>query len=273
MAITNKLKGLTNFLYPTFSLNNRFLLRSKCGLMNYCLVNSWWGLQPLQRLIRAQKFTFDWRDQSGYFKVKLPAGDYTQLWVVHEIFSSKNYNLSRVPFEPDIILDLGANIGLFALLVARHWPEAALVCVEPHPVTFSLLCENLKTNHVAAAKMQCAISNETAVRFMSNKGAAISEHLVDCGDSESKTLTLLLESLIPKVPDLKLLVKMDIEGAEFDVLSAVKRHLPKRCFIFVEVHEGDGSLKRITRWAQDNGFRYVMGRRAGDAIDGHLERL
>lgn len=240
--------------------------------MNYAMVTSWWGLRPLQKLVKIRHFTFAWMDNTNTYRVKIPASDSTQLWVLGEIFHSKNYDVSRVPFTPDIILDLGANIGLFALLAAKQWPESTIVCVEPHPKTFYLLCENLQANRVIASKMQCAVSNKVSVQFMSDSGAAISECLTEVGDAKTKTFTVLLEALIPKDTQLNLLIKMDIEGAEFDVLSAVEGCLPRECFIFVEVHEGDASLKRITEWAIHNGFRYSMGRRAGEAIDGMLER-
>ena len=42
--------------------------------------------------------------------------------------------------------------------------------------------------------------------------------------------------------------------------------------VYLEIHHGDADLERINRWAQQNGFRYVMGHRAGDFIDGYLTR-
>ena len=86
-----------------------------------------------------------------------------------------------------------------------------------------------------------------------------------------RVTTISLNDVLAELGDVHLL-KVDIEGAEFDALAAVEGHLPQQCFLFVEIHQGDADLERINRWAQENGFRYVMGRRAEDFIDGSLTR-
>jgi len=45
--------------------------------------------------------------------------------------------------SPSLIIDAGANIGLFSLWVARHAPLAQVLAFEPAPATFELLERNL----------------------------------------------------------------------------------------------------------------------------------
>jgi FkbM family methyltransferase len=180
------------------------------------------------------------------------------------------YQLDVVPFKPDVVLDLGANIGLFALLAAQRWPLANLVCVEPHPTTFSFLCDNLALNGVNAVKLQCAVDAEVGVKFLENEGAVY--QTLSNRASGTPVMTLQLDSLIPGRNDLKLLIKMDIEGSEVAALDHLTARLPQNTFVFIELHRGDESLRWMKDWAELNAFRFSVVRRRDDAIDGYLTR-
>src|SRR5689334_17956075 len=52
----------------------------------------------------------------GGLTLHLDPSDLSHLAVADEIFLQKVYDLSRVPFAPDLILDCGAHIGMFTLL-------------------------------------------------------------------------------------------------------------------------------------------------------------
>jgi len=85
-------------------------------------------------------------------------------------------------------------------------------------------------------------------------------------------MTLRLDSLLPKNPEVKLLIKMDIEGSEAAVLDNLQGRLPEQSFIFLELHRGDESLQWINEWARKNEFQFSAVRRRDDAIDGYLAR-
>ena len=74
-----------------------------------------------------------------------------------EHFNSKNYYQDFVKPEDKNILDLGANVGLFALYVTP-WAEK-IVCVEPTPSHFNLL-KDLTKNFKNIDCTQSAVSNE-----------------------------------------------------------------------------------------------------------------
>ena len=190
--------------------------------------------------------------------------------MANEVLLEGVYQLDTVPFTPDVVLDLGANIGLFTLLAARRWPEAHLVCVEPHPTTFSFLCDNLALNSVSAVKLQCAVDAEVGVKFLENEGAVF--QTLSTRPSSTPVMTLQLDALIPLRRDLRLLIKMDIEGSEVAVLDHLTARLPENTFVFIELHHGDESLRWIREWARQNGFEFSQARRRDGAIDGFLIR-
>ena len=264
------LRKLKHYVFPENPLDSRVLARMKRGVIHYGQVHSWWPIPPVQRWIRNHRFEFRHGPNGQAMRIEVSGGDITHLWVADEVLIERVYQLDAVPFEPDLVLDLGANIGLFTLLAARRWPEANLACVEPHPVTFSFLCDNLVLNGVSAMKLQCALDAQAGMKFLENEGAVF--QALSNRATGARIMTVRLDSLLPAEPNLKLVIKMDIEGSEVAVLNDLRARLPEQTFVFIELHNGDESLRWISQWAADNGFQFLETRRRDDAIDGYLAR-
>ena len=70
------------------------------------------------------------------------------LEVVHVLDGA--YDVPGLEFDtPPRVLDLGANVGAFAVFAARRWPGAAIACYEPHPDHLRMLERN--TAHLVPA--------------------------------------------------------------------------------------------------------------------------
>ncbi len=264
------LENLKHYVFPENPLDGRIRARLKRGAINYGQVNSWWPIPPVQRWIRNHRFEFQHGNNGSTTRVKVSGADITHLWVADEVLIERVYQLDAVAFDPDVVMDLGANIGLFTLLAAKRWPTAGFICVEPHPTTFSFLCDNLALNGINAMKLQCALDSEIGVKFLENEGAVyqtLSER-----PTGTPVMTIQLDSLLPTQPGLKVLLKMDIEGSEVSVLESLQRRLPEQTFIFIELHKGDEALRWIEQWAARNDFYFSAVRRRDDAIDGYLTR-
>lgn len=50
-----------------------------------------------------------------------------------EVVTADIYRLESVPFYPDIVFDIGANIGIFSRYARSLFPWAKIYAVEPHP--------------------------------------------------------------------------------------------------------------------------------------------
>ncbi len=264
------LQNLKHYVFPANPLDGRVASRLKRGAIHYAQVNSWWPIPTVQRWIRNHRFQFRHGTNGHTTRVEVSGADLTHLWVADEVLIERVYQLERVPFTPDLILDLGANIGLFTLLAAKQWPGAHLVCVEPHPTTFSFLCDNLALNGVSATKLQCAIDSEAGVKFLEKEGAVY--QALSARKTATPVTTLALDSLLPSSSALKLVIKMDIEGSEIEVLNSLHSRLPHDCFVFLELHHGDESLRWINEWCALNRFAFNEVRRRDEAIDGYLVR-
>ena len=264
------LRQIKHYVFPENPLDGRVLARLKRGVINYGQVNSWWPIPPVQRWIRNHRFKFRHGTNGSTTRVEVSGADITHLWVADEVLIERVYDLQHVPFTPDVVMDLGANIGLFTLLAAKRWPQAGFICVEPHPTTFSFLCDNLLLNGVNAMKLQCALDSEVSLKFLENDGAVFQS--LCARTTGTPVMTLQLDSLLPTREDAKVVLKMDIEGSERAVLESLRRRLPEQCFIYIELHKGEESRRWIEGWAAENGFRFFPVRQRWDTIDGYLKR-
>ena len=69
-------------------------------------------------------------------------------FVLNEIFLGRVYDVDGLDFSKiRNVLDLGANVGTFAIYVCSRAPQATLHCFEPSKVNFDRLHANLTTNN------------------------------------------------------------------------------------------------------------------------------
>jgi FkbM family methyltransferase len=158
----------------------------------------------------------------------------------------------RVPRDlcPCLVVDGGANLGLFTLGMARRWPEAKYVLCEPLPDNVRAISQNLADNNVSAQIEPCCLGKETSsARF--KLGDANSGSLFGGGDS--RFIDVAVRPLSDFVTSTPALVKLDIEGAELDVLEDFLRQPRNDVYIVGELHN----------WpVNEEGFTNIL-RRAG----------
>ena len=129
----------------------------------------------------------------------------------------------------NVFLDCGANIGYFSVLANNIVGETGkVVSIEANPVTFSLLEANLKTNNFGIP-VHCALTSESGEveLFMPTEGGDVYSSLLKGGlvaGESIQSFKVLGRTLDNVVEDLSLskvdVVKIDIEGAELDVLKS-----------------------------------------------------
>jgi len=52
--------------------------------------------------------------------------------------------IEAIPFEPEIVMDVGANCGIFSALISKKYPNAKVIAFEPAPELYRCLIENSK---------------------------------------------------------------------------------------------------------------------------------
>jgi FkbM family methyltransferase len=159
--------------------------------------------------------------------------------IVNEVFDQHIYYVEIDHPEPRII-DVGAHIGVATHYFKRTHPTANLTAVEPHPVAFNLLQENCSWNRLENVSfIHAAVVTETQKATNQNH---ITLHTDAQGEWLSSTSILergwnagqdgMHEITVPAITLTELinnqpvqLLKMDIEGAEWDVLLSAGEEL------------------------------------------------
>ena len=139
-------------------------------------------------------------------------------------------------------VDVGANVGYFSLLLARCVaPTGCVVAFEPNPRVMSALRQNIARNEasiarvipVATAAGAAGGSARFAVERRSTRGKVVPEG----GDFEVEVTTV--DDAAERYGSPRLL-KVDVEGAELDVLVGARRVLEEtHPTVIVEVHSAD----------------------------------
>lgn len=173
-----------------------------------------------------------------------------------EIFIDQAYKFySRNP-APKII-DCGANIGISVLNFKSQFPDSRLIAFEADPGIYEFLKKNLDANHINGVDaINAAVwVNSEGVNF--RKEGGFSGRIPKEGD----------ENLI-KIPSIRLkdylnepveLLKIDIEGAETNVIKDCSGALSFVDKLFIEYHSHSTEkqdLHELLAILYDQGFRY-----------------
>jgi FkbM family methyltransferase len=122
------------------------------------------------------------------------------------------------------VLDVGGNIGLFGVDVFGRWPGATIRSFEPDPANGDLLAKVISANHLEErwTLIRVAVANRAA-ELEFTAGLFADSHVADretgsSGSSANGTLMVPSVDLFAEDHHVDLL-KMDIEGAEWPILT------------------------------------------------------
>lgn len=147
-------------------------------------------------------------------------------WVASEL-DGDTYGLERIVFQPgDVVIDVGAHVGLFALTVALRHPEVTVVSLEPEPTNFRNLAANVARHgalNVLAFNLAVTKDGRSFElhRPPVNSGGASGYSRFNDGYSRSVAASVTLDQVFARfAPRGCRLLKLDCEGAEHEILPA-----------------------------------------------------
>lgn len=148
-----------------------------------------------------------------------------------------------------VVIDIGANIGDFAIRAARVCPGGRVIAVEPVRSAGEMIAEHAHLNGVANVKWICA-----AVRGSDPGMRSVNPYARDGEWQDCPTLTLTALMAAEGLDAVDLL-KLDCEGAEWDILPAAEEVLPNIRQICMEFHcERGWTAPRIAEWLRNRGY-------------------
>jgi 31-O-methyltransferase len=210
-------------------------------------------------------------------------------FLYREIFVERSYQRDGFPNStPEVIFDIGANIGMASMFFAQCYPDAFIVAAEPAPDPFAALTENFArhvrggvTHNVALADREgtrrlgyypnataesgfyADQESETALarRLLVERGlspsqagaVAESRHRLSYIECRTTTVSALMrEHAVDRVD----LLKIDVEKSELEVLAGIAGPDWARIRnVVMEIHDFGGRLDQVLALLKGHGFR------------------
>jgi FkbM family methyltransferase len=178
------------------------------------------------------------------------------LWQREEIFAREMY---RFPCDHDapFILDGGSNIGLAIIYFKQHYPRATVVGFEPDPKACAALRANLGAFGLGDVEVHSAAlwKEAGALPFMPDDADGGRVVATDPERTSCTVPAVRLRDHLDRPVDL---LKLDIEGAETEVLLDCRDRLGNVRNLFVEYHsfaDRPQTLPALTALLAEAGFR------------------
>ena len=180
----------------------------------------------------------------------------TNVWMINE-YDIEDFEIN----VNDTVIDIGAHIGLFSLLVSQRCKTGKILSFEPVRENFDLLVSNLKLNHIEnVLPFNMAISkNLDKLNLFLNDDQSAHSIFPKSSESisvESTSLQKIFEE--NKISSCKLL-KLDCEGAEYEIIDSLpSEYLNKIQNIVMEYHSADTKpelVKNLILKIKNAGFK------------------
>lgn len=207
------------------------------------LFSNWWIPCSAAYLAKAfpgrRKALLCFRDgRRLYFR---PSSDFIALG---EIFIAENYQKAGRLSCPELVWDIGGNIGMFVLDAYSRCPQARYVSFEPCQPTFSILAENLQINPAIRWEIHpFGFGRANEVRTACVPRNLFGETSIFCRDGAQFPLLLRRPDEFweqagrPAIG----LFKVDCEGAEFEIFETMSHEMFAAIdHIIVEIHPVPG---------------------------------
>ncbi len=176
--------------------------------------------------------------------------------------------------HPKTVVDIGANIGQFAIAASRLFRDVEVFPVEPDPRTAEKLRKNVGTpvavnvrvtaigDSLGSATLQVNLDPQVSSLLPLGKDRIESfpaSKVVEQITVPLTTLDALFGGVALKEP---ILLKIDVQGFEDRVIGGASQFLRRVEWVLMEVsfatlYEGERDFQTIVELLKENGFRFV----------------
>ncbi|KAF5962315.1 NRPS like protein [Fusarium bulbicola] len=194
-------------------------------------------------------------------------GDEEARWIFDEIFTQRCYDTVKLSEKP-VIIDAGANIGLYTLFAKRNYPEAKVLAFEPARESVSIFNQNISLHKLSGVELhECALGSKNETKMLTFFPNTPTNSTIG-SDGGNEWLELIADKVSKEVADKMRenarqtpvpvrrlseflrdrdditkvdLLKIDIEGGELDVIEGLDAdHLLLVKNIVMELWSPDG---------------------------------
>ena len=228
-----------------------------------------WPLYMFNYLSRATR-PAEYHLRSGHTLID---GAGTLAGTIAVVFVRREYGALQ---QMQTVVDIGANMGTFAVYAALCCPSARVYCYEPIRENFEVLARNIRINGLdeRVTATQRAVASASGSRVMSLGSSPL--HSLVRGPESAERQSVSCTTLSEIIENHKLhaidLLKMNCEGAEYEILESCPAPELRRVIrIRLEYHNleseqrnGDSlrrfleargfTIERFSRYRNESGF-------------------
>jgi FkbM family methyltransferase len=197
-------------------------------------------------------------------KITLWLRDEADRSVMREIFKLREYRVAEEKIAEALfpIIDAGAHSGMFSIYCRALNENSQIYAVEPEPRNLELLKKHLKENNIKNVEVvAAALSNETGARDLliseDSHNHRLREKDENTDGEKIKIKVFCLPDFFKKFKLKKIsLLKMDIEGAEFEIFESLSENdlSPVDCLILEYHNNKNRNHKEIEIKLRSWGF-------------------
>jgi FkbM family methyltransferase len=193
---------------------------------------------------------------------------------VEELFCDETYAFHASKENPYII-DCGANIGLSVAYFKKQYPEARILAFEPDKEIFKLLTANVASLGLSNVTLENkAVWNKTEDLTFYKEGALAGSLTIDFSSKNSRTIIPAI-ALLPYINEPIDFLKIDIEGAENEVMEHIAPNLSFVENLFIEYHSDKNKpqdLHKLLTIVSKAGFRYYIKEASNLTYNPYMKR-
>jgi FkbM family methyltransferase len=189
--------------------------------------------------------------------------EFWSLFLFDEIFIQRCYDapefLALGPF--DVVIDIGANIGMFTTHSKQLWPKARIIAIEPHPENFAHLQEHVRINNLAeVSPFSVGVADAPGTFDLHLGGRNIGGHSMYKVTGSSSAISISVTTLSDileraEIRGGRIAMKIDCEGCEYPVLRSLNQSVADRITaIIFEPELSLYSLPDLCRSMEGLGF-------------------
>jgi FkbM family methyltransferase len=154
------------------------------------------------------------------------------------------YDVPGFDMRAPRVLDIGANVGAFAIWAMHKWPECEVTCYEPHPENIAILRPNLHQGHPSIPTIVGAAVFADGQLELHEGRSNCGEHSLWRGPEQSEEW-ITVPGVSPTHLEETDFLKVDAEGAELGILAGYL-HLETVKAVALETHSvRDAHIIRI----------------------------
>jgi FkbM family methyltransferase len=239
----------------------RFCLGAAAGLSS--LVHN----RGMQRFTWAVAPLFDSRNTAvlelpagGKLQIYLNDGYWARLLVPGFVYEPEiQFILKTVLTQPDTyFLDCGSNIGYWSVVASQTLPPGHTIAFEASPSSYEQLHRNAELNHgrfdtvLAAIWSRDGDTLNIVTHDKRHAGSSVVNRREKTGQKgyheyriESLTIDSICSRYIPD-PDARVVIKLDIEGAELQAIAGADQTLRSREVVLIYEDHGQDSSCEIS---------------------------